>query len=82
MLEVTYQLHIEPGQDGKYIAYFPALPGCQTQGSNLEEVIGRARDALQGFLECLRDDGELIPVERSHARRAGFDLPLSASLPR
>ena len=81
-MEATYTVHIEPGEDSGFIAYFPALPGCHTQGETLEEVIAMAKDALAGYLEVLREDGEPLPVERPVAKRVGFDVPLSASLAR
>jgi predicted RNase H-like HicB family nuclease len=82
MQEVTYTVHIEPAEEGGYIAYFPALPGCHTQGETLEEVIAMAKEALEGYLEVLKDHGEPIPKERPKSKLVGFDLPLSASLAR
>ena len=54
MNEVTYTVHIEPAEEGGFVASFPALPGCQPQGETFEEVIAMAKDALVGFLETLR----------------------------
>ena len=79
MNTVTYTVHIEPAEEGGFVAFFPALPGCQTQGETLEEVIAMAKDALAGYLETLRENGDPIPVEKS-GPRASFDLPLSMSL--
>jgi predicted RNase H-like HicB family nuclease len=82
MLEVTYTAHIEPAEDGGYVAWFPALPGCQTQGRTLEEVIAMAKDALAGYLAWLQEDGEPLPVETPVSRQVVMELPVSASLPR
>lgn len=81
-MEVTYNLHIEPAEDGGFVAWFPALPGCHTQGRTLEEVIAMAKGALKGYLEWLQEDGEPIPVEKYAPKQVGFELPLSASLAR
>jgi predicted RNase H-like HicB family nuclease len=80
--EVIYTVHIEPAEEGGFIAYFPALPGCFTQGETLEQVIVMAKDALAGFLESLRSHGQPIPIESPFLRRVGFDLPLSATFAR
>jgi len=80
MKEVTYTVRIEPAEEGGYTAYFPALPGCHTQGETLEEVIAMAKDVLSGYLECLRSHGDPIPVEKSASKLLGFNLPLSTSL--
>jgi predicted RNase H-like HicB family nuclease len=82
MQEVTYTVHIEPAKEGGYVAFFPALPGCHTQGETLEEVIAMAKDVLAGYLECLEAHGDPIPVEKPMSRRVGIELPLSAPLAR
>ena len=80
MQEVTYTVHIEPAEEGGYVAFFPALPGCHTQGETLEEVIIMAKDVLTGYLTCLKAHGDPIPVERPWSKRVGFELPLSATV--
>jgi len=81
-MEVKYTVHIEPGEDHGYIAHFPALPGCHTQGETLEEVLAMAKDALTRYLEVMIEDGESLPVEKTKLKQVGFDVPLSASLAR
>lgn len=81
-MEVTYTVHIEPGEDHGFVAYFPALPGCHTQGESVEEVLAMAKDALVGYLEVLVEDGEPLPVEKTKSKAVGFEIPLSASLAR
>jgi predicted RNase H-like HicB family nuclease len=82
MLEVTYTVHIEPAEEGGFIAYFPALPGCHTQGETFDEVIAMAKDALVGYLEVLQELGKPIPREQASTKQVGFEFPLSASLAR
>jgi predicted RNase H-like HicB family nuclease len=77
---VTYTVHIEPADEGGYWARFPALPGCFTQGETLEEVLIMAKEALEGYLDVLRQHGQPIPIESPLSNRVGFDLPLSAYL--
>jgi predicted RNase H-like HicB family nuclease len=48
-------------------AYFPALPGCHTWGKTYEAAVKHAEEALIGFLEALRMNGEDIPVEHPSA---------------
>ena len=63
---LTYTLEIERYGDG-YLAYFPALPGCNTWGRTYEDAVKHAEEALIGFLEALQINGEDIPVERPSA---------------
>lgn len=78
MENFTFTVHIEPAEEGGFAAFFPALPGCHTQGETLEEVIAMSKDVLTGYLECLRAHGDPVPVEKPSV--IGFDLPLSLSL--
>jgi antitoxin HicB len=82
MKEVTYTVRIEPAEEGGFVAFFPALPGCHTQGETPEEVIAMAKDAMIGYLDCLHAHGDPIPVEQPSSRLIGFDLPLSMSFTR
>lgn len=50
-----YTVVIEEGQDGNLIAFVPALPGCYTQGRTLDEVLERAREAIELVLEEIGD---------------------------
>ena len=70
----TYSVMIEPAEEGGYWAYVPALPGCFTQGRNLEEVVAMAREAIEGFIEILAERGKPIPVETHHPRRQTLDI--------
>ncbi len=60
----TFSLTVEPhpDEDG-YLAYFPALPGCHSWGGSFEDAVKNAEEALLGYLEALRKNGEDIPVE-------------------
>jgi len=80
-MEVTYTVHIEPAEEGGFIAYFPSLPGCQTQGETFEHVVAMAKDALVGYLQSLRERGKLMPPqEQPESNQVGVEFALSALL--
>jgi predicted RNase H-like HicB family nuclease len=58
---LEYAVIIERDGDG-YSAHFPDLPGCFTQGDSVEEVRSNAREALELYVQVLRDKGEPIPA--------------------
>ena len=39
--------------DHGYYAWCPELPGCQTQGDTLDEVLANAREAVELYVETL-----------------------------
>lgn len=53
----------ESAEEGGYVVYVPALPGCATQGDTFEEAESMAKDAIKGYLESMRDLKEEIPIE-------------------
>ncbi len=46
---------IERDEHG-YFAYCPELKGCHTQGSTLDEVLARLREAVDLYVETLSPD--------------------------
>jgi len=59
--EYSYTIIIEPAEEGGYVVTCPSLRGVATQGETLEEARAMAADAIQGYLECLQEDGLPIP---------------------
>lgn len=54
-----------PDETGGYVVTCPALPGLVTEGDTLEEARAMATDAIKGYLESLKQDGEPIPIDNS-----------------
>jgi antitoxin HicB len=52
---------LQPEPEGGYTVTCPALPGLVTYGASLDEARAMAADAIRGYIECLREDGEPIP---------------------
>jgi len=63
MRTLSYRITLRKEPEGGYTVLVPALPGCATYGKTVEEAIEMARDATNGYIESLIDDGEAIPVE-------------------
>ncbi|OGY35971.1 MAG: hypothetical protein A3E36_00470 [Candidatus Andersenbacteria bacterium RIFCSPHIGHO2_12_FULL_45_11b] len=53
----------EPAKEGGYVVYVPALPGCATQGNTFEEAQANAKDAIEGYLQTMKDLNEEIAFE-------------------
>ncbi len=52
-------------EDGGYVVEVPSLPGCYSQGETVEEALENIKDAIQGYIEILEEDGEPVPPETS-----------------
>jgi predicted RNase H-like HicB family nuclease len=55
-VNLTAIVRVEP-EVGGYSASIPALPGCHTQGENLDEVRANLREAAEGWLAVAHEDG-------------------------
>jgi predicted RNase H-like HicB family nuclease len=69
----TYTLSIEKYSDG-YLAYFPALPGCNTWGETYEDAIKYAEEALALYLDTLMAHGDDIPEETDNAKPVSLGI--------
>lgn len=58
---MKYRVLIEQDEEGAFVAQVPALPGCVSQGSSREEALINIREAIEGYLESLREHDEPIP---------------------
>jgi predicted RNase H-like HicB family nuclease len=61
------QVLIYPGENGFWVAECPSLPGCISQGKNREEAVTNIREAIEGYIRALQDDGLPLPSENFEA---------------
>lgn len=54
------ELVFEPAEEGGYHVYAPDLPGLHTEGDDLDEAMTNAQEALELYVEGLREDGRPI----------------------
>jgi predicted RNase H-like HicB family nuclease len=57
------------GEDGYWVAECPSLPGCISQGKTKEEAIANIKEAIQGYIKALKEDGLSVPKERQAKRK-------------
>jgi predicted RNase H-like HicB family nuclease len=46
------------------VAECPSLPGCVSQGESREQAIANIREAIEGYILALKEDGLPVPEER------------------
>jgi predicted RNase H-like HicB family nuclease len=75
MTKFRFTVELYPDkQYGGFTAIVPSLPGCVTQGNTVDETIERAREAIEGYIECLKEDGKKIPVEEEPEGRFKIEV--------
>ena len=61
------QVIIYPGEDGFWVVECPSLPGCISQGKTRDEALANIKEAIEAYIDVLKDDGLPIPEERFEA---------------
>ena len=61
------QVVIYPGEDGYWIAECPSLPGCISQAETKQQVVNSIREAIEGYIVVLKEDGLPVPEEHFEA---------------
>ena len=60
---MKYTVIIEKGRESGYVAQVPALRGCVSQGKTKKETLTNIREAIEGYVEALMEDGLPVPTE-------------------
>ncbi len=61
MNALGYRIQLRKEPEGGYTVTVPSLPGCMTYGETVEEAVKMAQEAIEVYLESLREHGEEIP---------------------
>ena len=69
---MLYPIAISPGDDDHaWGVEVPDIPGCFSAGDDLDDAMVMAREAIEGHLAILAEDGEPIPVASKVTVHAG-----------
>ena len=64
VFKVAIELHkFEDGRDAWH-ASCPALKGCHTRGHSYAEALASIREAIDPYVQDLREAGQAIPVDQ------------------
>ena len=61
------QVIIYPGEYGYWVIECPSLPGCISQGKTKKEAIANIKEAINGYIKALEEDGLHAPEEQFEA---------------
>lgn len=64
-MKKKFTVLVEKDEDGYYVATVPALPGCHTQARSLDDLLERAKEAIEAYLGAEEDieTSEFIGVQ-------------------
>jgi antitoxin HicB len=60
----TYRVTVRPlskDEGGGFLAEYPEIPGCMSDGETIEEAIANGREALRDSLDVFKESGRRIP---------------------
>ena len=60
-MHLNYKVLLHKAEEGGFTVTVPALPGCITEGDNLDEALSRAKEVIELYVEELKSRGEEIP---------------------
>ena len=58
---LTYRILLNEEPEGGFTVSVPALPGCITFGDDLNHALEMAKEAIEGYVELLKEQGEPVP---------------------
>ncbi len=61
------QVVIYLGEDGYWVAECPSLPGCISQGKTKQKAIANIKEAIEGYIVSLEEDGLPVPEDQFEA---------------
>ena len=61
----TYKILLHKEEEGGYTVSVPALLGCITYGETVDEAMAMAKEAVELYIEELKDRGEIIPDDKN-----------------
>jgi predicted RNase H-like HicB family nuclease len=65
--EIMRQVILYRGEDEYWVAECPSLPGCISQGKDKEEALSNIKQAIEGYILTLQEDGLPVPEDRLDA---------------
>ncbi len=60
---MKFTVVLQPEADGGYSVVCPAIPGCISQGDNLETALANIREAILVCLEVRNEQAQPAPAE-------------------
>lgn len=60
---MKFTVLLESQDEGGFTVTVPALPGCVSEGDTREEALINIKEAIELYIEILKEDGKPIPQD-------------------
>ena len=57
----SFKVIVEQDEDGVFIVRVPELPGCVSDGRTKSEALKNMKEAIEGYLATLKNEGWPLP---------------------
>ena len=64
MSTLSYRVLLRKEPEGGFTVIVPSLQGCVTHGDTIEEAMDMAKEAIDLYIESLKEHGEEIPADK------------------
>ena len=81
MNEVVVPIHVEPLDEGGFLATSPAMEGLVAQGRTAAEALEIAQDVARKLLESYAEHGDPFPGGLESVASGGVDVGIAVGLP-
>ena len=62
--QISYRVLLRKEPEGGFTAIVPTFQGCISYGDTIEEAIEIVKEAIEGYIESLKANGEEIPTKK------------------
>jgi predicted RNase H-like HicB family nuclease len=73
---LRYKAIFDPAEEGGFTVTVPKLPGVVTEGDTFEEALEMVKDAIEGYLLVLQEQGVEIPEPDNKSFTTDVDVNL------
>ena len=76
---LRYNAIFDPDDGGGFTVTVPKLPGLVTEGDNYEKAMKNVRDAINGYIQILRESNEVIPEPDKQTFTSPVDIHITGA---
>jgi antitoxin HicB len=80
MAEAIIRIHIEPLEEGGYLATSGDVPALVAQGRTIAETLEIAEDVCKKLYESYIENGETVPEPLSRVCQGDFDTLIAVAV--